>query len=264
MLTPLGTQRKHVCKGSSQTALSLRLDGSRAPRLAPGHRLRPQGCEVRGGAGHTRNGPGPRRALRSTPGPAARLAFARRAGTTHPSELSPLISEPFPALATPAGPFPPPVQCFSPGVAGPHSTVPAFPSTWRTPGQGSPQGTRSASPAGTRSVLQAHTAWGTHRPGRPSPRPGGPHARGECGRGSRGAASSRGTFCKEGRPGLDPGREKAASLGAMRAAHARRPPYTPTTCHSLTSRENSLPVTNTCAPRKRANLRCRAEWCRKN
>lgn len=102
---------------------SLRLDGSRAPRLAPGHRLRPQGCEVRGGAGHTRNGPGPRRALRSTPGPAARLAFARRAGTTHPSELSPLISEPFPALATPAGPFPPPVQCFSPGVAGPHSTV---------------------------------------------------------------------------------------------------------------------------------------------
>lgn len=81
---------------------------------------------------------------------------------------------------------------------------------------------------------------------------------------ARRAPSSRGTFCKEGRPGLDPGREKAASLGAMRAAHARRPPYTPTTCHSLTSRENSLPVTNTCAPRKRANLRCRAEWCRKN
>lgn len=168
---------------------------------------------------------------------------------------SPSHSLPWPPLP---GPFPPPVRCFSPGVAGPRSTVPPRVLLRRrlsrapgAPWDGAPArdplrltGWHSVCPPGAHSLGDTQT-----RQTQPA---------------ARRAPSSRGTFCKEGRPGLDPGREKAASLGAMRAGHARRPPYTPTTCHSLTSRENSLPVTNTCAPRKRANLRCRAQWCRKN
>lgn len=121
MLTPLGTQRKRVCKGSSQTAPSLRLDGSQGPRLAPGHRLRPQGYEVHGTPGTAQALAEPCAAHRALP-PALPLPAGQ--GLRTPQSSAPLISEPFPALATPAGPFPPPVQCFSPGVAGPRSTVP--------------------------------------------------------------------------------------------------------------------------------------------